>query len=254
MVLENGSLTPEFLPTSYCDTSFILDFVSFPLDLIFNHPENSPHKKPNDFEKFERLLKKYWKSESRILKMKEIVSKVYHYDTKTSLVYSPLVTMEFTEKVVEDSFKGYVAKYLSVNSIQRSGRKEIGKALKKIHDDFKPDEISDFSNLSDLELLGLNLFETNLGLEDKALNIFEVTPVDIKSFNMFHDTEDFKKLVHLSKLQIGVADILHLSIAQKLGCVNFLTFDNDFVRVKDEISDYFGLKVLYDINEIENTI
>mgnify|MGYP001791149906 CR=1 FL=1 len=251
--LENGLIKEEYLPASYCDTSFILDFVSFPLEVIFNKSENNLFDKNEDFKKFKKLLNKYWKSENRILRLEEIVGRIYSYETST-LVYSPLVTLECTEKLVEGSFKDYASKYLSINSIQKSGRKEIGKVLKNIYDDYSNKKIEDWSNLSDLQILGLNLFETGIGDEDDALGLFEIFPVDIKNINILHNTEDFENLMFFSKLQLGVADILHLLVAQKVGCENFITFDSDFVRVKKEIKRIFNLNVLNNVKEIENAI
>jgi len=45
-------------------------------------------------------------------------------------------------------------------------------------------------------------------------------------------------------LQLGIADIMHILLAQHLGCKYIASFDSDFVRVKDIIQEETGILVL----------
>jgi predicted nucleic acid-binding protein len=51
-------------------------------------------------------------------------------------------------------------------------------------------------------------------------------------------------------LQLGVADIVHILLAQHLGCEYIATFDSDFKRIKDIIMEKTGISVLLSPEEI----
>ncbi|WP_109437037.1 PIN domain-containing protein [Aquimarina sp. AU119] len=237
---------------TFCDTSFLLDFILFPLDRIFNQEISDSNKTKNDFEP---ILKKYWASKNRIHKLDNIIRKIYDHETQTALVYSPLITLECIEKLVEFNFKDLAIKYGSLERIQKSGKKEIGKVLKKISDDLdKVQGTKKSSHLSDIEFLAYNIFETGYGNADIGLSLYEIYPRDIENMSLKHESNEFEIMVKLSNYQIGAADIMHLKMAKHLGCKNFLTFDTDFIRAKEEIKEMFDLNILYEIKEIEKSI
>ncbi len=51
-------------------------------------------------------------------------------------------------------------------------------------------------------------------------------------------------------LQLGAADIMHILLAQHLGCQYIASFDTDFKRVKDIVSEETGISILTSPEEI----
>jgi hypothetical protein len=47
---------------------------------------------------------------------------------------------------------------------------------------------------------------------------------------------------------------MHLNLAYHLGCENFITFDQDFVRIKNQVKEQLNINVISDIKEIEKKI
>ncbi len=229
----------------YCDSSFILDFIAFPLEKVF--PNNMVKKRS-----FEDEVNKYWKNTSRQNRFQKIIEKIYNNETTNRLVYSPIVTLECIEKLVEENFKRVVSENNSIKSIQKSSRKEIGNSLNMIYQDYLKYEKNAVEN--PLDSFALNIFEVGLGNADDGLSLFELMPVDMESISISHKSNEFNLLVHLAQAQIGVADIMHLLVAKKLGCEYFITFDSDFVRMKKIIEENFNLKILNNIDEIYHTI
>lgn len=247
--LLNGEIEANFKPATYCDSSFILDFISFPLNEIF--PQSNSAK--NRIDNFEPILRKYWKSDKRVYSLKKIIEKIYNLENKTCLVYSPLVTLECIEKIVENNFLNTIKEQYSIKSIQKEGRKKIGDALKKLYDDYQVDDkLDNVENF--LEILVFNIFETGFGNIDDALSLFEIVPIDLINLSVYHSSKEFEKFIYLSQFQIGLADILHLIAAHIAGCEYFVTFDTDFVKVKDNIKDFFGIEILHTIDDIYETI
>ena len=50
--------------------------------------------------------------------------------------------------------------------------------------------------------------------------------------------------------QIGLADLLHLAAAKHLGCRYFASFDSDFRRCREMISEEFGLELISDVDTL----
>lgn len=247
--LPNGEIKYNFKPATYCDSSFIIEFMSFPLDEIF--PQSSSAKKRID--NLEPILRKYWRSNKRVYSIKKIIDKIYNLENKTCLVYSPLVTLECIENIVEKKFLNTIKEYYSIKNIQKEGRKKIGDVLKKLYDDYEANNKLDSVEES-LEILAFHIFETGFGNVDEALSLFEIVPIDLVNLSIYHSSKEFEKLIYLSQFQIGLADILHLVAAQSVGCEYFITFDNDFIKVKDKIKEFFGIEILHTIDKIYETI
>jgi len=74
-------------------------------------------------------------------------------------------------------------------------------------------------------------------------------PVDFDNITI-RTPRDFNKIIELAAYQIGVADILHLESAKRLGCNYFITLDSDFIKAKNEINDIYSLEVLNNPPEI----
>jgi hypothetical protein len=54
----------------------------------------------------------------------------------------------------------------------------------------------------------------------------------------------------LAYLQVGMADIMQVLIAEHLGCRLFASFDSDFERCREHLQDGLGLKLLRTPEEI----
>lgn len=50
--------------------------------------------------------------------------------------------------------------------------------------------------------------------------------------------------------QLGVADIMHILLAQHLGCQYIASFDSDFARTKDIIHEATGISILTTPEEV----
>src|SRR3972149_2191334 len=159
-VTKSGKLRKDFLPASYCDTSFLLD---------------------------------YWLS--------------------NKLTPSSFISDE------EDHYK----------IIREKIRKK---------DKLSQDPLVSFT---------LTLFENICSYTRE--NLFGIIPVDFANITI-RTPRDFNKLIVFPAYQIGVADILHLVSAKRLGCEYFITFDDDFKRAKKDIERFFNLKILTSPQEI----
>ena len=51
-------------------------------------------------------------------------------------------------------------------------------------------------------------------------------------------------------LQLGIADIMHILLAQHLGCQYIASFDSDFARVKDIVNEETKISVLISPEEV----
>ena len=63
-------------------------------------------------------------------------------------------------------------------------------------------------------------------------------------------SEVWKEPSAYAYLQLGVADIMHILLARHLGCQYIASFDSDFARVKDIITEETGMTTLTKLEEI----
>src|SRR3972149_3574174 len=155
-VTKSGKLRKDFLPASYCDTSFLLD---------------------------------YWLS-NKLTPSSFISDEEDHY------------------KIIRENIR----KYKKLNEIYKIREK-----------------LENYKNLT--------------------TPVYSIIPVDFANITI-RTPRDFNKLIVFPAYQIGVADILHLVSAKRLGCEYFITFDDDFKRAKKDIERFFNLKILTSPQEI----
>ncbi len=248
MLSIDGKLDSIFLPAAYCDTSFLLDFMAYP---IYDFYENTAVKESSE----EVLLQNLVGSKKRIQNLKEVAARIQFDGYRTQLIYSPLVTLECIDKLVERSFKNVASKYLSMHSIQRSGKKDILNYIKTLYEILTHLEEMESLSFEEQNKLGLcySIFETGYGLADKGMSIYGIDQVDIINFSLTGGT-NLEKVALLSQLQVGMADILHLLVADHLGCELFFTFDSDFITNKNFINKLFNIQVIGTIQEMEKVL
>jgi hypothetical protein len=66
---------------------------------------------------------------------------------------------------------------------------------------------------------------------------------DVKQFKLSIDRA-WRELSAYSYLQVGMGDIVHILIAQHLGCSYLASLDSDFRRVKDIVKEETGMRIL----------
>ena len=66
---------------------------------------------------------------------------------------------------------------------------------------------------------------------------------DIPAFTI--SKRAFQKVAPLAVFQIGLADIIHLLVAKRLGCTHFATIDSDFQRARQVIEKELKLRLLF---------
>src|SRR3972149_2670598 len=212
-VTKSGKLRKDFLPASYCDTSFLLDY--------WLSNKLTPSSFISDEEDHYKIIRENIRKYKKLNEIYKIREKLENYKTLTTPVYSTIALFELAERIAEAFFLSETVKAIDVLTIQRLSKKEIGRIIK--------------------------CFWENT--EKTRENLFGIIPVDFANITI-RTPRDFNKLIVFPAYQIGVADILHLVSAKRLGCEYFITFDDDFKRAKKDIERFFNLKILTSPQEI----
>jgi len=221
--------------TAYCDTSFVLEFWQ-----AFEENEESlffqlqQTNRPKYFDFIKSLLK----TENRHERLKPLRRLIDNYKVETSLISSFFALTELFEKHAEWNFKAIIADATNIDRTFNKGKKEVGDLITKVYRSKEEEAEAVFKRLFPQE------FSNSLyGIEFKDLENFNLSSRD------FHS-----KYSIFSILQLGTTDILHLLAAQHLGAKYFLTFDNDFVRVKDIVKEKMNIEVIHTSDELDNFI
>jgi hypothetical protein len=251
ILTKKGKIKKKFKPAMYLDTSVVVDYwmtegleIEIPegyMDII----EEEPH---------EAIIKDLLKTDKRMKKVIEIRKKFIFKETKITPILSPLSFLELAEWKAEASIKQIASQAVGSIFIQRKGKKEIGDLLAKISelrknelDDIRDGKIEKPNQTTPLKLLGI---ETTLNLSFAlAHGLSGLYLADIVNFNLYFQ-ECFRYPYELAYLQLGIGDILHIMLANHLGCDFIASFDADFKRAKDIIFENYGIKILSDVDEI----
>ena len=73
--------------------------------------------------------------------------------------------------------------------------------------------------------------------------------VDLTNFNLTVNQAWMEPSAY-AYLQLGIADIMHILIAKHLGCSYIASFDDDFKRASDIITDETGIIVVTNPKQI----
>jgi len=217
---------------AYCDTSFILEFWQA---FVGNEDDPFFQLQKSNRPKYFDFIKSLLKTESRHEKLKRLRRLINNYEVETNLISSFFALTELYEKHAEWNFKATIAEATSIDRIFSKGKKEIGDFIAKVYK----------SKDNEADLVFGSLFPHEL--ED---SLYGIEFRDLENFNL--SNMDFhSKYSIFSILQLGTTDILHLIAAKHLGANYFLTFDNDFVRVKDIIKDNMNMEVVFTHEELD---
>jgi hypothetical protein len=247
-ITSSGRLADELFPAVYFDSSVVIDY------WIAEGMEISKNKDDTEvtdvlWGPVAKIIRNLLKTETRINKVLEIREKLIYEDSKITAVTSELALWELQEWNAEANFKQAGAEISGYIYLQRKGKKEIGNYLKNIYELWK--EEGDIGHhdpetgTSGLEILMQSSW-VNLGFaHSHGLRGILLTP--IKQFywppKQSRQSNPFSDPFMLAFLQLGVADIMHILIANHFGCEYIASFDSDFKRAKNIIEDT-GMKIL----------
>lgn len=184
-------------------------------------------------------------SQVQFNKMAEIRKKLFSEETKVTPVVSPLSLLELMEWQAEAAFKQIASEASGVGFIQKRGKKQIGdylkEALKLRRAEFERQKGNKRGGSTGLEWLMSETWLNRSFLECNGLK--GLLQVDIVNFHLTINKAWTEPSAY-AYLQLGTADIMHILLAQHLGCKYIASFDSDFIRVKDIIQEETGILVL----------
>ena len=253
VLTKNGKLQKRFLPAIYFDSSVLIEYwMTEGLEM----PETTTDKmlKKRGLPHLP-VVRDILRSEIRINKVVEIRKKLLFEKVRVTPVVSPLSLLELMEWHAEAVFKQIASEASGVVFIQRKNKKQIGDYLKKALELRKAEVLEQEGRKrglsTGLEILMLETwlnksFEESHGLEG-------LLQVDIVNFHL-PVNKAWEEPSAYAYLQLGIADIIHILLAQHLGCKYIASFDSDFIRVKDIIGEETGISILTNSEEILDTL
>jgi hypothetical protein len=244
-VTRIGRLRAEYLPAIYFDSSVLIDYwmtegletdwTEDPVEKIIN--ENEP--------KSLLVVRELLKADKRLQKVVEIRRKLIFGPSKLSAAISPLALLELMEWKAATSFKDYANEAAGVHIMQKKSRKEIGDYLKKLLE-LRRDEIEKQKGREKGCSTGLEIVMSDTWLNRsfaECHGLRGLLQADIVNFELTLDRA-WKEPFAYAYLQLGTSDILHILLAQHLGCAYIASFDDDFRRARDIIEEESKMKVL----------
>ncbi len=245
ILTSTGKLRKRFLPAIYFDSSVLIDY--WMTEFMETHETEVDGGVENNLAHLS-IVREILKSEVRINKVVEIRRKLLFENVNVTPVVSPLSLLELMEWYAEAAFKQIASEASGTNFIQKKSKKNIGNYLKEILKRAEAEEIRDERRNESTGLERLML-ETRLnGSFANAHGLQGLLQVGIINFN-FSVNKIWQEASAYAYLQLGVADIMHILLAQHLGCKYIASFDEDFTRVKD-ILEKMGISVLTQPREI----
>lgn len=230
ILTKTGKLHERFLPAIYFDTSVLIDYWMTE-GMEMPESERDELLKKNELP-YVPVIRNILRSERRISKVVEIRKKLIFEKVKVTPVVSPLSLLELTEWHAEAAFKQIASEASGVIFIQRKSKKQIGKKR---------------GQSTGLEML---MSETWLNPSFAiAHGLQGLLQVDIVNFHL-SVSKAWEEPSDYAYLQLGIADIMHILLAQHLGCQYIASFDSDFARVKDIITEETGMTTLTKPEEI----
>jgi len=263
IVESDGKLRKEYLPAIYFDSSVVIDYyIAYGIFVppLADYTNDDYYGEGGLLSVVREILK----SEKRIKGVIEIRKKL-HYDSKKAKatpVVSPLALLELMGWHAEVAFKQIAAEASGVKFIEKKHPKQIGDYLKEImerSDEIMEKKIAEAKNgktrddvkPTSIELLAMETYLSQHFADDHAL--LGLLQVDIVNFQLTLN-KVWEEPFFYAYLQLDVADIIHILLAQHLGCKYIASFDSDFKRVKDIIEEKTGTEVLVSPDEILNCL
>ena len=251
ILTSTGKLQEKFLPAIYFDTSVLVDYWMTE-GMEMPETEMSELMKKNELPHLQ-VVRDILRSEKRINKVVDVRKKILYEEIKVTPVVSPLALLELIEWQAEAAFKQIASEALGAVFIQKKSKKNIGDYLKKALElrkkEYEEQKENERGASTGLELL---MIETWLnGSFAGAHGLQGLLQVNIVNFHLLVN-EVWKEPSEYAYLQLGVADIMHILLAQHLGCKYIASFDSDFKRVRDIVSEETGISILISPEEILN--
>lgn len=251
ILTKDGKLKKRYLPAIYFDSSLVIDYW---LVEGWDYPENDIDmlmriNEPRHLQVIRHLLH----SETRLSEVARIREKLIPGRVKVSPVISPLSLLELMEWQAEAAFKEIASEASNVRFIQKKSKKELGDYLKKLLK-MRSDEVAkekgrgkESSYSTGLEIL---MSETWLNRSFADCHGLQgLLQVDLINFNLTVNQAWMEPSAY-AYLQLGIADIMHILIAKHLGCSYIASFDDDFKRASDIITEETGIIVLTNPKQI----
>ena len=244
-VTRIGRLRAKYLPAIYFDSSVLIDYwmtegletdwTEDPIEKIIS--ENYP--------KSLMVVRELLKADKKLQKVVEIRKKLIFGLSKLSAVISPLALLELMEWKAEASFREYASDAAGVHIIKRRSKKEIGDYLKKLLE-LRRDEIEKQKKKENGYSTGLEIIMSDTWLNRsfaECHGLIGLLQADIVNFKLTLDRA-WQEPFAYAYLQLGTSDILHILLAQHLGCIYIASFDDDFRRAREIIEEDTKMKVL----------
>jgi hypothetical protein len=256
VVTPSGRLKNQFLPAIYFDSSVLIDYwMTEGMDLPNEITEDQRDWAEISHGPLAKIVQDLLRSDARLNKVAEIRKKAMYESIRAIPVTSHAALWELQEWIAESGFKQVGAQVSGMIFLQRKSKKEIGDYLKKgfelwvAEGDEKHHDPR--TGTSGLELL-MQATWINLSFA-QAHGLQGVIIAETANFNWppkQGDGEDpFVDPYMLAFLQLGLADIMHVLMANHLGCRYFASFDSDFRRAKGFIEES-GMSVLANPEEV----
>lgn len=249
ILTKTGKLQKKFLPAIYFDTSVLIDYWMTE-GMEIPKTETEKLMKKNGLL-HSQVMRDILRSEKRINKIGEIRKKLIFEKVKVTPVVSPLSLLELIEWQAEAAFKQIASEAIGTVFIQKKSKKQIGDYLKKALE-LRKVEIKEQKGKRRGVSTGLEILMSNTWLNRsfvEAHGLQGLLQVDIVNLHL-PVSKIWNEPSGCAYLQLGVADIMHILLAQHLGCQYIASFDSDFTRVKDIISEETGLSVLTTADEV----
>jgi len=254
LITKTGKIKSQFLPAIYLDSSVLIDYwMAEGMEL----PESEVDEliKKNETPHLQ-VVRDLLKSETRINKVIEIRKKLLYEEVKTNLVVSPLSLLELMEWNAEAAFKQIASEASGAISVQKRSKKQIADYLKKALELRKTEIKERPKKQGEIISTGLEILMMETWLNSsfaKAHGLRGLLEVDIVNFDLsFGGT--WKSSSAYAYLQLGIADIMHILLAQHLGCKYIASFDSDFARARNVIQEETEILVLNSPEEILNIL
>jgi hypothetical protein len=256
LVTTSGRLKDQFLPAIYFDSSVLIDYwMTEGMELSHETTESHHDWAEISHGPLAKVMREMLRSDTRLNKVSKIREKVIYEDIRATPVTSHAALWELQEWIAESGFKQVGAEVSGMIFLQRKSKKQIGDYLKKGFDlwlaegDDKHHDPQ--TGTSGLHLLMQSTFINLSFAQSHGLHGILIAPT--VDFNwpprQSDDTDLFVDPYMLAFLQLGLADIMHVLMANHLGCRYFASFDSDFRRAKEFI-EKTGMSVLASPEEV----
>ena len=239
------------MPAVYFDSSVLIDYwMTEGLEMDYGEDDFQRLARENE-PKSVVVIRELLKADKRLRRVVDIRKKLVFDLPKVTAVFSPLALLELMEWKAGAAFKDYASEAVGMHVVQRRSRKDIGAYLKTVLE-LRRDEIEEQKGKRERCSTGLEIIlsDTRLNRSFAERHGLEGTlQADIVNFRLTLE-ETWQEPSAFAYLQLGASDIMHVLLAQHLGCAYFASFDDDFRRVGDIIEEGGKMKVLTTAEEI----